>query len=138
MPFLIQKFKRRTLNNKGGRVSLLTAKDLRLFIQTQLVFVLAITHVAMWNLWPGPDIYVLAGEFKSKFKNNSIPLVLNMEWVLVCALMPWLNIFMSSDIRLSLLRLLSFSSKKFGSKTISPITVFAYNNKNVSINNSTR
>ncbi|KAI6209862.1 hypothetical protein M3Y96_00266000 [Aphelenchoides besseyi] len=69
---------------------LLTAKDFRLFIQTTIVFLLAITHVGTWNLISDPDVYLLA--------------VLNMEWVLVCALMPWLNIAMSADIRTSLIK----------------------------------
>ncbi|KAI6231985.1 hypothetical protein M3Y95_00439200 [Aphelenchoides besseyi] len=90
---------------------LLTAKDFRLFIQTTIVFLLAITHVGTWNLVSDPNVYLLA--------------VLNMEWVLVCALMPWLNIAMSADIRTSLIKkvLKPTHSQKSTTKT-AVITVY--------------
>jgi hypothetical protein len=39
---------------------LITARDLRLFIQTSAVFILAITHVGTWNLAPSPGLYLLS------------------------------------------------------------------------------
>ncbi|KAI6170629.1 hypothetical protein M3Y97_01129300 [Aphelenchoides bicaudatus] len=79
-------------------------------MQTTVVFILAITHVGTWNLFPNPDLYLLS--------------VLNMEWVLVCALLPYLNLAMSSDIRKSLLNVLKITDKTATVSAQGAVTVF--------------
>jgi hypothetical protein len=69
-------------NFNGQNNQLLTSKDFQLFIQTTAVFILALTHVGTWNLVSNPSVYLLA--------------ILNLEWILVCALLPYLNIVMCS------------------------------------------